>query len=365
VDIVVSPYHLTSREAPALCALLLARRVVTMLPTPTDEHGGSLGRSPQATAASVPAYARFVQSLAWTTPLWKQGVLAGLHASQSAVDDVWATIDHIRSDDGAHALRYFLPRDPSADQDAYLSAVASDLLKGGPDPGISLPVVAGLDRFASRHQLIVARSKAESLAQRAEASLGTTIAQCALPLLLQASAPRLLHVRDALREEGRDLQASFVRACEHAQEPAKPPGANGVYRGVHTPHSQQHADPLGRAAANWSLAFESRLDDLLMGSEDDEVRPVLGHAVLTLVRLPWDAALSSSVRALRSLGPRAPRSGGATDEAQTDDDSYEQHPGHPRADALATRDPMRGRSFVAIIVRPLGDKARSRERFVH
>jgi hypothetical protein len=58
--IVASPYHLTTREPAAMAALLLARQVVTLLPTPLEGAGSS--REAMAAARCVPTYRALVES---------------------------------------------------------------------------------------------------------------------------------------------------------------------------------------------------------------------------------------------------------------------------------------------------------------
>jgi hypothetical protein len=51
--------------------------------------------------------------------------------------------------------------------------VAADLLKGGPDPAITVPLAAGIDQFAMRHGAAVARSSPFSIARRQRRRWGT------------------------------------------------------------------------------------------------------------------------------------------------------------------------------------------------
>jgi hypothetical protein len=60
--VAVSPYHLTTREPAAIAALLLADRVVTLLPGP-DRRGAELA------AERLPHYLDFVLTWEWSVPL--------------------------------------------------------------------------------------------------------------------------------------------------------------------------------------------------------------------------------------------------------------------------------------------------------
>ena len=337
MDIAVSPYHLTTREAPAMAALALARRVVTVVP------GGDAGAplAPDA-ARAVPAFGRFMKSWAWTVPLWEAGVITTQHEGHTLDADVWGVTQHIEREDSCTPLRHFVRRHEFDDQATYLRAVAHDLLKGGPDPGISLPVAAGLDRFAARRGVLVARGAALSLAQRAEASLAMPVFSIVVPVFLQADAERVLHYREVLG----DHIGKLGSACDELLAAV---GANG---------SKEHAPETGEvalAASALTHAYAASRDELLMGSADDDVRVVEGSVALSAVSLPWDAVLTSSVRALEHLSPAHPKNGVA------------RHP-TPHATAPAPRtaravlpelyDGVTGKRCLSLVARPVGHTAR-------
>jgi hypothetical protein len=347
--IAVSPYHLTTREVPAMAALLLGRRVVTMLPVPVDESGGLAGFSAMQTAARIPTYRRFVESWSWTTPLWKREILTFAHAAQNCADDMWAAAQHIEDEPACAALRHFLKHHDYPDPAAYLSAIAADLLKGGPDPGISLPVVVGLDRFATRHALAVARSRPTSLAQQAESRMGEAVTTIALPILLQATAERVLHFREVLGTELDALRTAMERIAEPESEPES--GA-----------APSRADAIALEAAAHALsdATQSSHEELMMGAADDDVRAIEGVATITLTRLPWDAAITSSIRAMDALHPApSPASWSQPPRASEPDPRHNTvaaatHPA--RSAALIPHDGLRGKSFLSLTIKTMGSQ---------
>ena len=135
--------HTTSprAEPPAIVALQLARQAVTMLPAPVDR--ADLSEAHHA-AGRVPAYLAFMKSWTWTAPLWRADVLAAEVEGQSAVGDMHEVFTQIARDEHLAPLRRFMHDGLLEDERNYLSALAADVLKGGPDPGISVPVMAGL-----------------------------------------------------------------------------------------------------------------------------------------------------------------------------------------------------------------------------
>ena len=279
--VVVSPYHLVSREAPALASLLLADQVVTLLPAPL----GAGSAAARQAAARSPWYARFVDALAWTAPLWREGVLAKHLGEEDPGADMREVVDRIRDEPALLALRPLIREALFESEHTYLSALGSDLTRGGPDPAITSPLAAALDRFARRHRAAVARPQPVSVVQRAEASLGTPALGIALPLFVQATGDHLLLAREILGPELAVLRRLLERITL------------AVTRG-------ESPEPIARelpgAGAAYAHAFESHARDLAH-APDDEVRPVVASVVITAQAMPVEAVLRSSIVAMGSL----------------------------------------------------------------
>ncbi|GDX98993.1 hypothetical protein LBMAG48_13970 [Phycisphaerae bacterium] len=337
IDLALSPYHLTSREPAAMLSLALARRVVTMIPTPTDDAGGLAGFSATQIAKAIPSYRKFVESWAWSTRLWDDNVLLASHRGQTAVDDMWAVTEHIEHEAKLLALRPFLKHDTFADPASYLHAVAADLLKGGPDPGISLPVVAGLDRFATRMNLLVARSRPQSLAQQAELKLAESLCSFAMPVFVQASADRLLHYRAELSRELAALREVLASIAKGATDPRNSDGPLV---------SRDDFADMHDASAQLQEQYAAGIENLRDDSDNDDVRLIEGFVTISVVRLPWDAALTSSVNAFAAAGnAKVPLA------ADTNAIATEQLP--------ALHDGVSGRHFVSLLVKPMGQAVRA------
>lgn len=286
----VSPYHITTREPAAAAALLLARGVVTVLPAPFTGADGAQRDQVKAAAASVPRYLEFMNSWRWSMPLWEAGVIGpGLHGEDAAAD-VRAICETIDADERLSRLRMLMRRELWESEEGYLEAVARDLLKGGPDPGITVPVAAGIDRFATRHGLAVARSSPSSVVQRAEAKLGERVFACAVPVLLQASGEKLLEARELLSEELEELRDAMEELAEI--DPATANGELDSARGV-----------LSAAARSYSEAFEAHREQLIQVDDPEELHVVAGVVSLTGMMLPSDAVLTSSMTAMKAISP--------------------------------------------------------------
>lgn len=304
--IAVSPYHLTTREPPAMAAMLLASRVVTFMPGvfAADEPGAGGRDHVRQAAQSSLRYARLLESWGWSMPLWHAGVIDSSHAGDDAAGDVRAAWDRLLSDDRYAALRPFVRQSLGDDQTKLVDAVAADVLKGGPDPAILVPLLAGLDRFASRHGLVSARAQPASVAQKAEAALAAPLSRVVVPLILQGAAEALLFARDELAAELDDLRAALASLTALAAErPAATPGAVAAAN-----------DALMRAALTYERAFSRALPLMQARQDPDEVQLRAGPVSLAVSGLPADAVLRSSCSAaqtlLRTPAPRAAKPAG-------------------------------------------------------
>src|SRR5690606_6056421 len=160
---VVSPYHLTTREPPAMAALLLASSVVTLLPAPAGGREAAL-----AEAEHSPAYMSFVKSWRWSEALWRAGIVSSTVSGDGGpgpdVAEAWRMI---QEDPACASARALMRRDLYDSEGEYLRAMAIDVLRAGPNPAVSAPVALGLDRYAARHGMMVMRPDPASVVQRA------------------------------------------------------------------------------------------------------------------------------------------------------------------------------------------------------
>ncbi len=273
MDAVISPYHLTTREAPALVALLLCDRAVTLLPVPRSGLRGDA----ESLAHIAPRYARVVDSWRWTIPLWNEGVLESGNNGHEPGDDVRAVHHEVFENPAWAALRPVIESALADEPADSIEALAHDLLRGGPNPALCIPVAAGLDRFASRHGLFVARSTATSLSQKFEEDSGRVLGGITIPVILQGRGERLVDARRALEPELADLRVAFAAM------------AAGAGR-----------ERLREAGAAYRSAFEHHRD-AFVEPEDDEIRVIVGEASVRLIEMSCDAALCASERASRLL----------------------------------------------------------------
>jgi hypothetical protein len=287
--IAVSPYHLATREPAAMAALVLATRVVTLLPHP---HAGVSRQAVFAAIEHSPRYLRLLESWRWSSPLWRAGVVSAEIGGEPAGSDLDQVYHDIRAD---HALADLRPLTREAEvlrsdnAARFLDHMSADLLKGGPDPGYSIPLNAALERFSARHRLILARGAVSSMAQRAEARLGSKVFSLGLPMLVRAGAERLLALREDLEDVLRPLRRAIADLLSD-----EPPAAA--------------ADRLTAAAAAYTREFAAWADaGFASGDDESGKRVVAGYIGLTAMLMPPDAVLRSSGAAMRSLAGTAAR----------------------------------------------------------
>lgn len=315
--VAISPYHLTTRELPAMVALQLGSSAVTFMPGVMAGIVGSATSAPgrfERLARSSARYARVVESWGWSMPLWDLGVIESGLPSDDASHDMRTAWERCVRDDRYAPLRPFLKGHLLDDPGRWIDAAAADVLKGGPDPAITVPLTAGLDRFAARHRLIVVRPKPSSIAQQAEASLATPVVSIVLPMLVQASAERLLMAREFVAEPAAALREAMAHAAV----------------------ARDHTAPVRAAAREYDAVFSAIEPELRANQTREEVRVISAPVSISLALLPCDAALKSSCHAAMSA------LGGAPAESQ---------PG------LVTTDPLESSPLAAVFVGKVGSSA--------
>ncbi|GMV25496.1 MAG: hypothetical protein AMXMBFR58_15270 [Phycisphaerae bacterium] len=312
MDVVVSPYHLTSRAPAALVSLLLAERAVTLMPAPLRT---SNARDLANAAAALPRYRKLVESWQWSEALWQAGAIVPVVGEFDPYDDVRMVWEDLLSPGGGWSELAPLMRAGLFDDEAhYLDAVAGDVLKGGADPGICVPLIAGLDRFAVRHGLLVARSAPTSVAEKAEAAMGRRLFAFSIPVLRQSSGEVLGDVREDAAELLGELRGAMREASASAGDSAA---------------------AVSRAARDVQGELGELIQSAVKGSDRHDVRAVAGMATVTGVALPANAVLASSSKAAAAM--IGMRNGGR------------EEPG-----TLPVLDPLAGGEFVALVVKMVG-----------
>ncbi len=253
-----------------MVSLQLADRVATLLPEPAHlTSAADLRRA----ARMAPQYQTLLDEFTWLTLLWREGIVRGELEGRSPLGAIRRTLARLAEEDAWEVLRRFVDVDRFTGDVRALDALAHDILRGGPDPAMTIPLVAGLDAFALAGGAIAARGPAESIAQRAELAMGRRCVHFAIPAVIQGEASVLLRVRHLL--EARRIE--LVDAIE------------GAFVG--------DAEPVRRAARAYADTFDALRDEIERVDDPDDVMVRIEQVTIRAVRLPEDAVLRSSVEA--------------------------------------------------------------------
>lgn len=318
----LSPYHLCTREAPAMLALTLGASIVTLLPEPP---AGDSREAVKDAAHLAPRFLRLLDSWKWSAPMWDQHILSAGVGDDRALHRLGPVYSDIRQRSSLAPLRAL-----TADADQRrsrepikaLDALCSDLMRGGPDPGINIPVTAALDRLCVEHALPVVRSAATSVAQRAEMLMARKLFAFSIPLLLRAGGLRVLTLRRDLATELDVLRSALLAALPSARVRKQGVSAHAVSISEPLADSEAPAissfvpDPakvqaLSAAARTFARAFDSWSVLGAVGDDENSQRVVPGWVSVSAVALPHDAALRAGQAAARSMSSSS--SGGSMD----------------------------------------------------
>lgn len=323
--LLISPYHITSREPPAMVGLLLAERAVTILPAFGAGREGPAGGDErerfEAACRSVRRYRELMDAWRWSGPLWSEGALASTWGGMDAATEVRRAHRRVLQDERFAPLRGFMREQMFDDEWGFLGALTTDLLKGGADPAVSVPLTAGMDAFAARHGLACVRPEPVSLTQRSEARLARRLFAFVVPALLEGEGERLAEARQRLAPELDDLRAALAHAERDPDDP----------------------EPVRAAARIYTQAFETEREALTRIEDPADLRVVVGLVSVTGVALPADAALLSGASAARRVTAADARARSARAP------STPAHPPPPAA--LALPEPPPAGEAVSLIVK--------------
>lgn len=297
-----------------MAALLLADRVVTLVPQPAS--GGSRA-AVRAAVQNSPRYLRLMESWRWSSPLWNSGLISSGVDDEECSQELAGVYESIASEDALADLRVLTrgaQQRAEEDADKALDHIAADVLRGGPDPGINIPIAAALDRFANRHGMCVVRAGASSIAQRAESRMGIKVFSIAIPVLARAGGGRVQLLRNDLETELGKLRAAIAAAFDSADG------------GDNSPAHAKRIDAVSDAAERFSAAYQRWAVKGARGDDENAERVTSGYVSVTAMLMPPDAVLRASRAAIHALSGRPsngrgePSGNGSTPPAQSPDE---------------------------------------------
>ena len=215
LDVMLSPYDLAPRAASIFVGALLASRVFTLLPTPQDAADFEALR---VAGARSPMFLRLAESWRWSGPLWRAGVIVpGLSGARLA-DEMTVVQTRLSEDESFAALRPLLDRDNDLGVTEKFESLCRDLLLGGANPAVSVPLTAGIERFASASGLAIVRVTPASLAGRLERHNAKVAARLNLAAIVEADADDFLAIRGSMSHTLDSLRAALVGVLERMRE---------------------------------------------------------------------------------------------------------------------------------------------------
>ncbi len=298
----LSPYFLATREAPAMAALMLGSSVATLLPRP---RSGESRESVRRAVDQAPKFLRLLDSWSWSGPLWRIGAVkpgVGEARCEAELEAVYAKIEDdpsllplrriVRHAEAARRKERLVSDEADSASNGYLELLCADLLKGGGDPAVSVPVVNALDRFCAEHGLISVRGDTESVMHRIESALARKAFTFGVPVLSLASGSIVARMRAELSAELETLRAGIAVAFEIRAESAADAQIEGVGARAADRDRERQAS-LRRAALAFGGAFEAWSKSVVGRDDEFGERVAAGYISVTGVVLPVDAAIRS------------------------------------------------------------------------
>lgn len=299
MDAVVSPYDLSTQSHGAMAALMLGDRCVTYLPLREDEIDPE---GIEAAAARSPRFEGLLRHWSWSLPLWRGGVLtaAGLEGAggRSLGEEVAGVVEEVGRDPALAALR---GSGGAVDAAAFLDDASRDFVRGGGDPAVSVPVMAGLERYAAGAGLWLFQSPSGSMVGRLERRLGRALFSTTAPFPKGASGEALLDARDLLDDELGALRGGMEECVAMVRAGALAEDVSSFGREVIEP-----------AARAYEEAFGERCEEFMWGEGGRRGAVSLRLTVSMMAR---DTTLVAARSAAAVLGRRRGSSGAARSSA--------------------------------------------------
>jgi hypothetical protein len=305
LEALVSPYHLTTREAPAMVASLVCDSAVTFLPSPQSADGSSGSRvdleSFTDALSRSPRYRALLDSWAWCSGLWDASVFSATRDGYDPADHVVSACERLIADPALEPLRSLAQHELFDSVEMFLDLVSRDILRAGPNPGVSIPVAHGLDEFAFEQGMVVIRPEPASLVQRLESRRSRRIGAVSLPIVQQGDGRCVMEARDALCEPLDALRDAIEDALVHGLQRNEHDPIENIETNDERREPDDEGTDLAHAAQAYARAFAEIEDELARVPRHDEPRFVAGHVTLTLASLPRGVVFSSALAAGQRL----------------------------------------------------------------
>lgn len=196
--VAISPYDISARTVAAAAAPLLVGStgaVVTLRPEPLE---GADAATVTRASRDVPAMAAFLDSWTWTRSFWQRGLLRSGLGDRSPIDAVKAVCGLIQTDPELAPLAQHVRTDLFQTTAAYLRAVLADLAVGRGNPQVTIPIEAGMERFASSFSVPLLRTEVSRPGRPQAHQSGLPVCRFSIPVLMNADAEAITGLLDQL-----------------------------------------------------------------------------------------------------------------------------------------------------------------------
>lgn len=203
----LSPYDLTHRAPGVMAALLVADAAATIVPVARAWTSGD----PEAAVEESPALGRVFEAWRWAAPLWGAGVLGPMDAAgRSSVELVRSAAEEVADARTHPVLARLAGRKDVHDLTRLAEDLCLDIVRGGRNPGLTVPVGAALERFAAESGWPVVLCPTGTMVGGIEHKLAMPIAGLDLPAPVGAGGEALVVVRERMADVLESVRAAWA-----------------------------------------------------------------------------------------------------------------------------------------------------------
>lgn len=284
MQLLLSPYEISASSPAATAAMLLGNDhagVLAVQPGPFAEVTPERARE---LAMLAPSFARLLDAWSWTGPLWRGGLVRAAGSGRALADMIARSRAELTADPALTAAHSVLGT-IADDETAFVEALSRDLIRGGSDPALSLPLVSVAERLAAESESALICGDAAGLIWKPRLGAGPALS-FSIPLPLGASGDELLNWRESLASPLTSLRESLAEAVTYARAAR----LNG------------HATAVRLAAESYATAFRS---SPVAEARNTSGRP--SEAMISLSITPSGQAVRDAVARLSRVAPQRAR----------------------------------------------------------
>ncbi|MBL8747330.1 MAG: hypothetical protein JNK58_13375 [Phycisphaerae bacterium] len=213
--VLLSPYEIGSASPAAAAAMLLARDdagVLAVQPSPFESGGGERARE---LSMEAPSFGRLIEAQRWAGPLWRGGLIRAAETGRALAEMIETSRAELRADPSLSPVRNVIANREPENEASFIESLSRDLLRGGSDPAVSLPLVSVTERLAARAEAALVCGEAAGMIWKPRVGSGAGLS-FSIPVPIGANGAALLEWRDALAKPLSVLRESLGGAVRLA-----------------------------------------------------------------------------------------------------------------------------------------------------